>query len=202
MSIDALLLILFALVALVVAAFPRYRHPRVLRGVLSPDECDHIVRKASSKLKPSTVSETHKLDSSVRDSQTAWLGRGDAVVDRVTRRLLKYTDRPIANCEKLQVVKYSQGGFYKPHQDAFKESNKRVHTFVACLEDGFDGGETVFPNLGKQFKLTKGDVLFFDCLDNYGMIPSGALHGGLPVKRGTKIIANLWVRKRAYRPKP
>ena len=114
-------------------------------------------------------------------------------------RCLKYTDRPIRNCEKLQVVRYRAGGHYKPHQDAFKDDeNMRLYTFILALNDDYTGGETVFPNLNKAYKLKAGDALFFDTVNNYNFITSKALHGGNPVKSGDKWICNLWVRKYPY----
>jgi len=74
----------------------------------------------------------------------------------------------------------------------------RVYTFILALNDGYNGGETVFPNINKTYKLKAGDALFFDTLDNYNLITSKALHGGKPVKSGDKWICNLWVRKYPY----
>jgi predicted 2-oxoglutarate/Fe(II)-dependent dioxygenase YbiX len=114
-------------------------------------------------------------------------------------RCLKHTDRPFQNCEKLQILRYKSGGYYKPHQDAFEnDSNMRLYTFILALNDDYEGGETVFPNLGKEYKLKAGDALFFDTLDNYECMTSKALHGGKPVKSGEKWICNLWVRKYPY----
>ena len=99
----------------------------------------------------------------------------------------------------MQVLKYKPGGHYKPHQDAFKDDdNMRVHTFIIALNDGYKGGETIFPNLNKTYKLNAGDVLFFDTVDNYNLITSKSLHGGKTVEAGDKWICNLWVRKYPY----
>ena len=58
------------------------------------------------------------------------------------------TDRPLHNCEDLQVLRYKPGGFYKPHQDTFSDDkNKRMYTFIIALNDEYEGGETEFPNI-------------------------------------------------------
>ena len=192
-------ILIAALAALIFVLWPRYKSPRVLKRMLNDDERRHIIAEANKAFSTSTVAMSRKVDKTVRESQTAWLDLADPIVGRVARRLLKYTDRPFVNCEKLQVVKYTPGGFYKPHQDAFREANKRLVTFIIALTDDYDGGETKFPNLGKGYKLDAGDVLQFACLNNYNQISRYGLHGGDPVTRGTKIIANLWVRKYPYR---
>jgi len=190
---------LFILILLVLYLLPRYPNPTVIENFISESERRHIINKASSKLETSTISTSKTVDEKIRKSETAWIGREDEIVRGIMKRCLKYTDRPIRNCEKLQVVRYKPGGHYKPHQDAFKgDENMRMYTFILALNDGYEGGETIFPKLNKSYKLKAGDALFFDTLDNYNLLTSKALHGGKPVKSGDKWICNLWVRKYPY----
>lgn len=192
--------LLFGVIVLVTMLIPRYRDPAVRASAVTHDECDYIVKKARDKLKPSTIALSSVKDSKIRQSDTAWLDTQDVVINRICRRLLRDCDRPFENCEQLQVVRYKPDGFYNAHQDAFQETkNRRMYTFIIALNDGYEGGETSFPNLDKKYKLAKGDVLLFDTLDNYGMIPKGALHAGLPVESGEKWIANLWVHTYPYK---
>lgn len=194
--IDAVYFLVFSLLLFFMR--PTYRPPRVLARMLSHEECDHIIEAARGRLRPSTVAQSRKLDERTRKSETAWVGKTDKIAHRVMRRLLKYCDRPLSNCESLQVVKYKPGGFYNPHHDAFKEKNPRMYTFIIVLNDDYEGGATAFPKLKKEYRLKKGDVLLFDTLDNYGLRHSSALHGGKPVTSGEKWIANLWVHVYPY----
>ena len=193
--------ILFISLLLIIWFFiPIYEKPRVLKNMLSEDECDHIKKIASKKLHTSTVSENRDIDESIRKSETAWLKASeDPVVDKLIHKCVSMTDRPLRNCEDLQVLKYEPGGFYKPHQDTFPDGkNKRMYTFIVALNDEYEGGETVFPNINKSYRLEKGDALFFNTLNNYECITKKALHGGAPVNSGEKWICNLWIRKYAY----
>lgn len=193
------MILLLFLILLVVYLLPVYQKPRVFHNFLTPDERNHIIKEAENKLKPSVVSRERDLDENVRKSDTAWLDRRDPVIDRIVHRCLKYIDRPVDNCENLQVLRYKPGGFYKPHQDVIDDGkNPRLYTFILALNDEYDGGETAFPNLGNEYRLHAGDALFFDTLDNYELETSKALHGGKPVKSGEKWICNLWVRKYPY----
>ena len=192
-------LILVILFTFVIYLLPRYPDPTVIENFLSESERRHIIQEASIKLETSMISRDKQINESIRKSETAWLNKEDPVVKGVIQRCLKYTDRPFENCEKLQVVRYKPGGHYKPHQDAFKDDkNMRIYTFILALNDGYDGGETEFPNLNKSYKLKAGDALFFDTLNNYDFLTSKALHGGKTVNHGNKWICHLWVRKHKY----
>ena len=179
---------------------PTYVEPRVVRGLITDEERKHIIQKAEKKLDVSTVAENRVVDKNVRDSETAWLDASDPIVKRVMDKCVALTDRPITNCEHLQVLRYKPGGHYKPHQDTFSDTtgNKRMYTIILALNDDYEGGETEFPNLKKKYKMKAGDALFFHTLDNYELLTSKALHGGRPVKSGEKWICNLWVHKYPY----
>ena len=194
------MILLIFIILLIWYLIPTYQKPRVLPNFISDEEIEHIKKEAESKFFTSTIDENHTVNKTVRDSQTAWLDLEDPIVNRVTQRCTSLTDRPLQNCEKLQVLRYRLGGFYKPHQDTFSDvkGNKRMYTIILALNDDYEGGETAFPNLGKQYKLKKGDALFFHTLDNYELMTSKALHGGKPVKSGEKWICNLWIHKYPY----
>ena len=194
------MILLIFIILLVWYLIPTYQKPRVIHNFISDEEIEHIKKEAESKFSTSTIDENKTIDKNTRDSETAWLDLEDPVVNRVAQRCTSLTDRPLQNCEKLQVLRYGPGGFYKPHQDTFSDvkGNKRMYTIILALNDNYEGGETVFPNLRRQYKLKKGDALFFHTLDNYELMTSKALHGGTPVKSGEKWICNLWVHKYPY----
>ena len=99
-------LIVVALILLILYLLPSYPEPIVMRNFLSESERRHIISEATNKLETSTISHNKMVDENIRKSETAWLDKDDKVVRNVINRCLKYTDRPITNCEKLQVLKY------------------------------------------------------------------------------------------------
>ena len=194
------MLLLVIIILLIVYLLPQYIHPRIFHDVITPEERNHIMRRSQHELRPSVVSTSQVLNENVRISDTAWLSReNDPIIDGVIRKCLKYVDRPIENCESLQVVRYKPGGFYSLHHDDLDQPNKRMYTFIIGLNDDYEGGETVFPVIKKSYRLHPGDVLLFDNLDNYEMKTRKALHKGNPVNNGEKWICNLWVRKYAIK---
>jgi predicted 2-oxoglutarate/Fe(II)-dependent dioxygenase YbiX len=193
------MVILLFLIVLLVYLLPTYPKPVVIENFLSEKECIHIKQEAKSKLQASTVDMDRRVDEQIRKSETAWLSTEDPIIRSVVERCVSRTDRPIENCEQLQVLRYKEGGHYNPHQDVFyQDKNKRLYTFIIALNDEYEGGETAFPYLDEKYKLNAGDALFFHTLDNYGLDTSDALHGGQPVKSGEKWVCNLWVHKYPY----
>ena len=195
------MILLIFILLLVWYLIPTYQKPRVIPNFISDEEIEHIKKEAETKLSTSTVAENRTINKTIRDSDTAWLDLEDPIVNRVAQRCVSLTDRPFQNCEKLQVLRYKPGGFYKPHQDTFSDTkgNKRMYTIILALNSDYEEGETEFPNLKEKYKLKKGDALFFHTLDNYELKTSKALHGGRPVKSGEKWICNLWVHKYPYK---
>jgi len=193
------MILVLALILLVFFLLPRYQHPVVIENVLTDQECEYLKDKAKGRFKPSTVGGNHQVNSHIRKSETAWLHKDDPVVGKLMKKCMKHTDRPLENCEQLQVLRYRPGGFYKPHYDAFKDgTNPRMYTFIIALNDEYEGGETAFPRMKKEYRLKKGDCLLFENLDNYELITGKAWHGGKPVKSGEKWVCNLWVHKYPY----
>ena len=193
------MVILLFLIVLLAYLLPIYPKPVVIENFLSENERIHIKQEAKSKLQASTVDKDRRVDEQIRKSETAWLSTEDPIVRSVVERCVSRTDRPIENCEDLQVLRYKEGGHYNPHQDVFyQDKNKRLYTFIIALNDEYEGGETAFPYLDEKYKLNAGDALFFHTLDNYGLDTTDALHGGQPVKSGEKWVCNLWVHKYPY----
>ncbi len=110
--------------------------------------------------------------------------------------------------EILQVVNYGFGGHYEPHVDYFGnglvdlERGDRMATMLFYISDNdaeeLVGGATVFPFLNLAVNPERGSALFWynTFRDGLGGNPE-TFHAGCPVIRGTKWIANQWVRENA-----
>ena len=158
------------LVLLLCALVPRYPAPAVLREFITPEERAHIMKQAKDRLSDSLVDTDGRVDKEMRFSQTAWLPKSDPVVRAIMERCVSRVKKTVDHCEELQVLRYGEGGHYRPHQDVLEgDKNKRAYTFILALTDEYEGGETEFPNIGRSFKLRAGDALFFNTLDNLGL---------------------------------
>lgn len=181
-------------------------------SILSADECDRLLQVASRYLQPSKVNSASQEISNIRTSMQAWLEPGDPDVGAIVQKI-----RSVASAltgvfdeqafESLQVARYEPSQEYREHYDACvskticqgKERLYRRATVIVYLSDDFEGGETFFPKMDTRIVPRKGaGVLFYNTDPDTGLELLESLHAGLPVKKGTKWIANQWIR---YQPK-
>lgn len=87
-------LVLISIILLIWYFIPIYQEPKVIKNVLTKDECNHIMKIADGKLHPSTVAKERIVDKNSRISETAWLkAKEDPVVDKLIRKCVSMTDR-------------------------------------------------------------------------------------------------------------
>ena len=188
-------------------------------GFLTPEECDALKEIAKRfKFEDSSLYtglETgDAIDTTQRQSKQTWLkDEDDALVAEISERVAGITGYPVSHQEQLQVVQYGVGGKYDPHYDACNEnpkercdrlngrSGQRVLTFLIYLNDGseMEGGGTRFPNIGKTVFPEKGKgILFENVYAGTEQVIPQSLHGGDPVIKGEKWIANKWIHQGPY----
>jgi prolyl 4-hydroxylase len=185
----------------------------LLGNVLSDEECDAIVAHCGTRYTRSTVTAEADGASVVhegRTSEMAFIQRGEAeVAERIDRRLAALAHWSPECTEPFQLQKYGQTQEYRPHYDwldpdsaghrsHLARGGQRLATFVLYLCDVEQGGGTVFPSLGLEVFPKKGNALWFLNTDSNHQPDTQTLHGGAPVVKGTKIIANKWLRQERY----
>ncbi|MES2116563.1 MAG: 2OG-Fe(II) oxygenase [Pseudomonadota bacterium] len=191
------------------------RQPRLvlLGNVLDEDECDAIVAHCAGRYTRSTVTSEADGASTVhegRTSEMAFIQRGEsALADRIEQRLAAIAQWPPDRGEPFQLQKYGVAQEYRPHFDwlnpdsdghraHLRRGGQRLATFILYLSAVEEGGGTAFPNLGLEVFPRKGNALFFLNTDAGQRPDQQTLHAGCPVVRGTKIIANKWLRQGVY----
>jgi hypothetical protein len=79
------------------------------------------------------------------------------------------------------------------------EAGNRARTICTYLNDVEAGGATEFPVPGVRVEPRAGAAVVFDNLLPDGRPDPDTLHAGLPVLRGEKWLATIWLRQRRYR---
>ena len=187
-----------------------YIDPVLYQDIITEEENKHIISLAEPRFKQSSI--IGGIISDYRDSQTAWLPRDDPIVNTILKKLCKFVNYPIENSEGIQVVKYEKGGYYREHYDTFNQDNEiskmfniqgghRVLNILIYLNENFEGGTTRFPRLDLDIEPKKNSGLIFYLLDKQQKkCHPKALHAGMPVIDGTKLISNIWIRERKFNP--
>ena len=193
----------------------RIRRPSVavLGNVLSAGECDSLIAFARDRLQaaqvvdPATGRDYQDPD---RTSELLMCRLGETpLIARIEQRLSTLCGIPLANGEGLQIMRYRPGAEYRPHFDFFKNTSggearhlktggQRIATMVIYLNDGAQGGATIFPDAGIDVAPLQGNAVYFAYTDAAGHSDDASLHGGAPVTAGEKWIATKWFRQREY----
>ncbi|MFM5931811.1 MAG: 2OG-Fe(II) oxygenase [Novosphingobium sp.] len=177
----------------------------IYRGLFSPSECAYLLQVAAPGYQPSMVYNAQRqlVRDPIRTSEGSvlhWLIE-DPAVHALNRRIAAAAQLPAENGEAAQVLRYKPGQEYKPHHDFVRAAqNQRTVTALVWLNEDYEGGETAFLRADLKIKGAKGDCLVF-----HNTLPDRSLdpmteHAGLPVKRGTKLLYNRWIREARWQP--
>lgn len=185
----------------------------VIANFLSQDECQDLINYANNNFKNAKViddSTGQLVERPNRTSMNAYFKRGESpLIAEIERRIAKTINWEAERAEPIQVLRYQNGGEYKPHYDWFdpnsvggqkniKQAGQRVGTFLMYLSDVEAGGATAFPKLGFEIRPKAGMALYFADIHSDGSIDPQTLHSSVPVIRGTKYLATKWLREQPY----
>lgn len=192
----------------------------IIHDFLSHEECEVLIMAATHQdLQRSTTGVTQET-TDIRTSSTTWLrDEGDGAYAKVihknhvlrsfAQRVSRLCGLPPENMENLQIIHYletQQFDVHTDHLDSFNDldARGRLATCLVYLNDGYQGGETFFPEYDVSVKANKGSALFFwNTLERPGMkhyepymflnVDTRLRHAGLPVINGVKWACNRWV---------
>lgn len=189
--------------------------PRVatIDGLLSADECRLLVATAQPMLRASrTVDPTSgaPVPMPLRTSSDASIDPvlEDVALRAIQLRMCAAAGLELVNAEHLIVLRYEPGQQYRPHRDVLPPgalerdhpgAGNRLRTICVYLNDVEGGGGTAFPVAGVIVAPRAGSAVVFDNLLPDGRPDPDSVHAGMPVERGVKWLATLWLRGGRYR---
>ncbi|GHA72068.1 2OG-Fe(II) oxygenase [Cognatilysobacter bugurensis] len=193
----------------------RASSPRMseIEGLLSADECRLLIACGAQLLRRSQTLDPETgqpAATQVRTSQDASFDPilEDLALRAVQLRIARAARMELVHAEQLIVLRYAPGEEYRPHRDYLNPASlaadrphagNRTRTICVYLNDVEAGGATEFPAAGVRVEPRAGCAVMFDNLDADGRPNADSLHAGLPVERGEKWLATLWLRERRYR---
>jgi len=164
----------------------------VIHHFLTPEQCAAFIERSEAagyEEAPITTSAGFVMRKDVRDN-------GRVIIDDVElARTLFEQARPLLPAdwygweivglnERFRFYRYGPGQRFAPHTDGYfeRDNGERSQlTFMVYLNEGFEGGETLFDLLGRDLKVVPrtGMVLGF---------AHRLLHEGAPVRSGRKYV--------------
>ena len=197
----------------IVSASPRIA---TVPELASPEECRWLISRAQGKLSRAQVYDPQTggpRSESVRTNSQCVLLRdeSDLVLLFLRARMARVIELPVPSMEAAMMLHYAPGEEFLPHLDYLDtqlpgpaadvaERGQRVLTFLVSLNEGYEGGETEFPELERRWKGSTGGGLFFWNVEPDGRPDPRTRHAGLPPASGEKWLLSQWVRARPLRP--
>jgi hypothetical protein len=189
--------------------------PRIatVEGIASPELCDWLIERARPHLTRAEVYDHDTGRQRVEQARTntacyfLWEA-SDLLLMMLRARMAQAAELSVYAMESTAVLHYTVGEEFLPHFD-FLDVNQpgpakdvegrgqRVLTFLIALNDDYEGGQTDFPEIGKRWKGSKGNGLFFWNVEPDGTPDRLTRHAGLAPTRGEKWLLSQWIRGRA-----
>jgi predicted 2-oxoglutarate/Fe(II)-dependent dioxygenase YbiX len=169
----------------------------------------HIESSSSEDLSVFDADETNRtgrtswaVDKNTRDTQIVPMGNLYPKIEALLRECVSqiinpFYDIEVSGSEIPQILSYSIGGHYKPHIDGesiwvsprgekiWKKSTDRDISTVFFLNNNFEGGDFVFPDLKIRIRPEPGMMVCFPSNHHY-------MHGVEPVTRGKRYSIVTW----------
>ena len=191
-------------------------------NVLTPEALQELQEHARnskttdlSVFDPDKTNETGEtswiVDKDIRDTQIIEFGDLFPKIEDLFKNLVRNIINPfygieVWDSEVPQFLRYGIGGHYAPHIDGrsiwiapngdkiWRKSTDRDLSLVLFLNDDFEGGNFVFPDLHIQVKPKPGLLVVFPSDQNY-------LHGVNPVINGERFSIVTWARVKGQKTK-
>ncbi len=176
----------------------------LVQNFLDPNVCDAIVNECEvQEGVPHTIGEVgaeiSPKRSGGRTSEFIDIRTLKADINGVVRHIFgnvvsHHFQKPIDWFELPEILRYREGGEYKPHSDAEnwnaekKEWSRvldRDFSILLYLNDGYTGGEIDFPNFGLKLQPKKGLLIAFPSDSRY-------VHAARPVTSGVRYALVSW----------
>mmetsp|Transcript_6159 Transcript_6159/g.13659 ORF Transcript_6159/g.13659 Transcript_6159/m.13659 type:complete len:263 (-) Transcript_6159:135-923(-) len=183
----------------------------VVPNFLTEMEIEHLIDLTNQKWVPSEVDfvsggkpfhatgsgQCHKSDAH-RTSETCVLDIGQTpTVQKIEERLADLVNMKLENLERLSMVKYSPGQYFRAHHDG-EYRPWTVFLYLNSLPPD-DEGETHFMKLGLRFAPRAGCAVIWPNARPDGSRDERLEHQGKPPRSGVKYGVNCFFNKKPMR---
>lgn len=167
-----------------------------IENFLSQSECEKLINATNEHLEESSIN-FGKKEQTYRRSKSVNISNHELEL-KVRNKINQIQEKKFLSNQEIQITKYSTGGFYKAHYDAFLDhqeigKKQRLISAIIYLNDDFNGGETTFDRLKLSILPRRGKLIIFcNCIGETNYIHPNSLHSSEKVTKGQKFVATLW----------
>jgi prolyl 4-hydroxylase len=190
-----------------------HRDPDVIAvpGFISKSVCEWLIALSTDYLERAKVYDSAEKTvavSNTRSNRAAILNlmRTDMVCLLLQAKIAATVSCKINQMEAATILHYGVGEEIKPHYDfihpkspdyatQIAASGQRSVTFLAYLNDDYEGGETAFTELNMKYKGKQGDAVFFINTTADHQPDLRTQHAGLPPVSGEKWLLSQFIRQ-------
>ena len=184
------------------------RQPEIRRrGPYADDPRRSPFRRGAPYLRRFLTPQGQPIDTRTNTTAPLGLAETDALIQSLDERCCRALGEPSENGENPSLMHYVPGERFGAHCDGFDPATpagkaeieargQRIKTLLVYLNEGYEGGETVFPRIGWRHKGKRGDaVMWENCLGD-GTSDPRTLHEGAPPRSLEKFVFSKWMRAR------
>ncbi len=201
------------------SAAPEERlHEKVRRlpGMVPASVCRWLIGRAEGRLQPALVYDAVSRENQLHQMRTNTMAlfdwsTFDAVQLLVQSRMSHTCGYRMQHFEAPMILHYGVGQQITPHFDfidaqaadyehQIREHGQRMITYLLYLNDGYEGGETTFPEHGIVHRGATGDGLYFINAHPDLSPDRSMLHTGSPPASGEKWIVTQFIVSKPLRP--
>jgi len=184
-------------------------HPliSVYTDIVDNETCDKFVKKYTDiGMNPNAGLEsreqTHgQITEEVEQRSISW---DTSTEDRqfFRNKICEVLNIPDSHIEAGDIYRYDTGQYFGLHHDFpytpediayYANGGDRKATAIFWLNDGYEGGECDFPELGVCVSPKKGGMMYFEYDYDDEKINKSTIHEGLPITKGAKWIAAFFI---------
>ena len=176
-------------------------------NVLTDEECDELIEQSEKSMEKSTV--VGKEIDGYRTSFNTFINKKSKLnsIKELNVIAKTLTDTDLNQHEDVCIVRYQEGQEYKAHHDyfckktmseEFERGGDRIFSLLFFLNDGFEGGGTIFTKLNLEIRPKKGRLILWRNHWN-GEQNVMSEHAGMPVESGIKYVAVKWIRESEFK---
>jgi prolyl 4-hydroxylase len=200
------------------AARVAFEKPRIVtvERFATAEECQWLIARASrgglQRAKVYRSSPTAQVAETRTNREMPFtIFNADVVLSLIRDRIAAVAGAPVSHFEIAKLLHYSPGEQFALHADFVEAKTpelarelamrgQRSATFLIYLNEGYEGGATLFPRLNWQYRGNRGDAILFSNVDAAGAPDYDTIHAGMPPTAGEKWVLSQWIRTRPVGP--